>query len=595
MTVENTVPYEKYITNGSDSVYTLSYYVEDKDHLFIKLDDTVVSKNEYSYIQSSNSVQFNTILPANQKLEIFRKTELERTTNYESYNNTFRPEVLNKDLDKIWLNLQEQNFKVNQYDHDYEYAVHTSTQALTEVVAAQTRADDAYELADTTNTEIRPIERGGTGANTVEEARSNLEIYSQTETDSLLNTKLTANNNLSDLQDTATARSNLDVHNKAEVLALIQTGGSGSIVSIEGGGTGATTAEEARTNLNVYSKEEALNEIKNRPSLPIGHTHIRGVARSHVPDGEIPLDGYTYNRADYPDLWKFAQATGLMITDAEWLANPLKRVCYSSGNGSTTFRTPDYNGIQLNSLKSLVMRGDGYAASGTALGDAIRDHNHILWTGRNDNSGYHASGTARGHVGYGFTANEDAGDTWVRSVSGVDVADENRPVSGFGIWVIVAKGKTESLPSIGQYPTLTGGNTWNGSQAITGDLSVSGKAVLNGVQHLTRSKWVDVKGTRLFATKYLNNTGYEREVNVWSELGNNWLPTLKVTFTDIATNVDTVVYFGCSSNWSGGIYCAERFIVPPYTAYKAELIRADSVTTIVTLAVRYWWERDYYA
>ena len=259
MTVQNIVPYEKYVTSGSDSVYTVSYYVEDKDNLLIKLNDEVVSKNEYNYIKSSNAIQFNTTLLANQKLEIFRKTKLERATNFESYNNTLRPEVLNKDLDKIWLNLQEQSHKVDQYDLNYDYAVHTSTQALTEVVAAQTRADDAYELADITNTETRPISRGGTGANDAATARSNLEIYSQIETSNLLNTKLTAVNNLTDVPNIATARTSLNVHSKEEVISLIQTGGSETVVAIEGGGTGSGNTEGARENLGVYSKVEVDN------------------------------------------------------------------------------------------------------------------------------------------------------------------------------------------------------------------------------------------------------------------------------------------------------------------------------------------------
>ena len=156
MTVQNKVPYVEYLTNGSDTPYTLGYYVEDKDNLFIKLNDEIVSKNKYNYLESSNAIQFHTPLSAKQKLQIFRKTKLERTTNYESFNNTFRPEVLNTDLDKIWLNLQEQSHKVDQYDHDYEYAVSTANKALTEVVTAQARADSAYELADITNTETRP-------------------------------------------------------------------------------------------------------------------------------------------------------------------------------------------------------------------------------------------------------------------------------------------------------------------------------------------------------------------------------------------------------------------------------------------------------
>lgn len=245
MTVQQIVPYAKYVTNGADSVYTVNFFIEDKENLFIKLNDVVVSMNDYNYLKDVNGIEFHTPLLANQKLEIFRKTKLERTTNFESFNNTFRPEVLNKDLDKIWLTLQEQSSKVDQYDLDYEYVVRTSSQALTEVKDAQARADDAYELADLTNTEIRPIPRGGTGAN-----------------------------NASD------ARNNLDVHSKAEVLALVQTGGAGEVLSIESGGTGGMTVEAARTNLDVYSKDEVNTAITTSvPKVADATTIDKGIVR----------------------------------------------------------------------------------------------------------------------------------------------------------------------------------------------------------------------------------------------------------------------------------------------------------------------------
>lgn len=245
MTVQQIVPYAKYVTNGADSVYTVNFFIEDKENLFIKLNDVVVSMNDYNYLKDVNGIEFHTPLLANQKLEIFRKTKLERTTNFESFNNTFRPEVLNKDLDKIWLTLQEQSSKVDQYDLDYEYVVRTSSQALTEVKVAQARADDAYELADLTNTEIRPIPRGGTGAN-----------------------------NASD------ARNNLDVHSKAEVLALVQTGGAGEVLSIESGGTGGMTVEAARTNLDVYSQSDTDEKIETAiAAFPNATEVVKGKAK----------------------------------------------------------------------------------------------------------------------------------------------------------------------------------------------------------------------------------------------------------------------------------------------------------------------------
>ena len=482
MTVQQIVPYAKYVTNGADSVYTVNFFIEDKENLFIKLNDVVVSMNDYNYLKDVNGIEFHTPLLANQKLEIFRKTKLERTTNFESFNNTFRPEVLNKDLDKIWLTLQEQSSKVDQYDLDYEYAVRTSNQALKEAKDAQARADDAYELADLTNTEIRPIPRGGTGADNVSDARNNL-----------------------------------DVHSKAEVLALVQTGGAGEVLSIESGGTGGTTVEEARANLDVYSK----SEVASRVGLPIGNIRWFNGSRSQIEDGEIALDGTTVlKRADYPELWAYIQAYQHVITDAEWVATPLKRSAFSSGDGSTTFRLADMNGKYTNSLRSPVLRGDGYYPSGIALGDAIREiegHTNYMsyvdspesqFEGKPSLSGAFYAGAVKGYTVQGAAwTNPNSGNSQkplaFKASLVVPTANENRPNSIFGVYVIKAIGVTQAKPNEGQYPTLTGGNTWNGGQSMT-DLTVSGgfnaniKPLLNATGSLpiyALRTWGVIKGT----------------------------------------------------------------------------------------------------
>lgn len=40
-------------------------------------------------------------------IEVTRTTSADRATTYATYNNSFRPEVLNKDIDRIWLKIQE--------------------------------------------------------------------------------------------------------------------------------------------------------------------------------------------------------------------------------------------------------------------------------------------------------------------------------------------------------------------------------------------------------------------------------------------------------------------------------------------------------
>lgn len=66
-----------------------------------------------------------------------------------------------------------------------------------------------------------------------------------------INTGGTGANNPND------ARNNLNTYSKEEVNALIATGGEGNVVGVAGGGTGADNAEDARANLDVYSKSES--------------------------------------------------------------------------------------------------------------------------------------------------------------------------------------------------------------------------------------------------------------------------------------------------------------------------------------------------
>jgi hypothetical protein len=491
MTVQQIVPYAKYVTNGADSVYTVNFFIEDKENLFIKLNDVVVSMNDYNYLKDVNGIEFHTPLLANQKLEIFRKTKLERTTNFESFNNTFRPEVLNKDLDKIWLNLQEQSHKVDQYDLDYTYSVSTANQALKEAKDAQARADDAYELADLTNTETRPINRGGTGAASSEDARTNL-----------------------------------NVHSKEEVVSLIQSGGTGTIVNVSGGGTGATTASQARTNLDVYSKTES-----NFLALPLGTPIWHNGTRLTIDDGYASYDGQLLNRADFPTLWAKVQSKFVVINDTDWLSDPKKRAAYSSGDGETTFRMPDLNGFLSDSIKGLFLRGDGNGSiagetiyQATILKDAIRDIQGTTpwksylgdsggaYTNSTSVTGAFVSGTRTtgGHTlsGSSWTSVSSSSHAPMefKASNVVPTAGENRPVSAVGIWICRVSAGTAEQVSPNTAPSLTGGNTWAGSQKVTGNLEVTGtfnadiKPLLNASGSLpiyALRSWGIVQGTAI--------------------------------------------------------------------------------------------------
>lgn len=93
----------------------------------------------------------------------------------------------------------------------------------------------------------------------------------------------------------------------------------------------------------------------------IGAFHLRD-SRAFIPAFEVPSDGQLLNRADYPDLWAYAQLLS-PIVDTDWLSDVQQRGKYSTGDGSTTFRVPDRNGVQSGSVTALFGRGDGGSSS----------------------------------------------------------------------------------------------------------------------------------------------------------------------------------------------------------------------------------------
>lgn len=107
MSVENQFPYQSFTANGSQTNFSLGFFVDDKYHFEVKKNDQTVTQNDYSYDSSSNSIVFNTAPNKDDLIEIKRDTKADRATTYATYNNSFRPEVLNKDIDRIWWKLQE--------------------------------------------------------------------------------------------------------------------------------------------------------------------------------------------------------------------------------------------------------------------------------------------------------------------------------------------------------------------------------------------------------------------------------------------------------------------------------------------------------
>ncbi|CAD9217806.1 Phage tail protein [Burkholderia cenocepacia] len=117
--------------------------------------------------------------------------------------------------------------------------------------------------------------------------------------------------------------------------------------------------------------------------------------------GFLKANGSLVNRADYPALWAYAQASGTLVSDDEWRKE--RWGCFSTGDGSTTFRLPELRGEfircwadgrddidpqrVIGSYQSHQNRAHAHSASAAAAGD----HAHAAWT---DAQGWH------GHHGW---------------------------------------------------------------------------------------------------------------------------------------------------------------------------------------------------
>lgn len=86
-------------------------------------------------------------------------------------------------------------------------------------------------------------------------------------------------------------------------------------------------------------------ELMLKRSVPVG-TKFEGYY-SAPPDGFLELAGALLDRVVYSNLWDYVQALetadpGILVSDATWLGSSDNAGLFSTGDGSTTFRIPDF-------------------------------------------------------------------------------------------------------------------------------------------------------------------------------------------------------------------------------------------------------------
>ena len=177
----------------------------------------------------------------------------------------------------------------------------------------------------------------------------------------------------------------------------------------------------------------------NGAGPPVGSVfYIPGTT---APINTEPLFGQILNRITEPELWAFAAASGNLIGEVGWLADPLNRAHFSTGDGVNTFRVPDLRGYFLRPMNNDVSGPDPSRGIGTIQGDAIRNitASVLLDDTRLDNlagafelGAAHTEGTVNTEV---VAANELAFD----ASNVVPTADENRPVNAALMAVIQSR------------------------------------------------------------------------------------------------------------------------------------------------------------
>lgn len=126
----------------------------------------------------------------------------------------------------------------------------------------------------------------------------------------------------------------------------------------------AITVITAKGVNDTYTKAEIDGKI-GHSALPVGMPMAWPLSEATIPGGMLAMSGQTVSRAVWPTLW--ALYSPQAVTDAVWLADPLQRGKPSSGDGSTTFRLPDFNGKHADGLTpaAAVLRGYGKNSAGT--------------------------------------------------------------------------------------------------------------------------------------------------------------------------------------------------------------------------------------
>lgn len=145
-----------------------------------------------------------------------------------------------------------------------------------------------------------------------------------------------------------------------------------------------------------------------------------------VPTGWLKMNGALVSRASYPALWAYANASGNLQTDANWVANAMYG-CFSSGDGSTTFRLPDGRSYFRRGWADDATLSQDYGRTcGSYQAQSIESHSHTGSTGNESNTHTHPYGRYGSLVGGG-----SGSGVWYNTANGTTSANTQTHTHNF--------------------------------------------------------------------------------------------------------------------------------------------------------------------
>lgn len=234
MAVQQQTPYIEYTANGVTTSFALGFDCASKDHLIVTQDGIDSPVGEWSFIDGN--VVFNDAPINGVEVIIQRNTPLERTADYQSYNNSLNPKAFNIDLDRIWLKMQELytqlvnrvsvKRKINtsggltgggDLSNDLTLALEIQTDVDPKVYGSSIKIPVITVNDKGVITKIDVVDFAGSGGEAITVDFSDLQNLPDTLDGYGITDALKNSNNLSDVSDVPTARTNLSVYSQAQV------------------------------------------------------------------------------------------------------------------------------------------------------------------------------------------------------------------------------------------------------------------------------------------------------------------------------------------------------------------------------------------